>query len=80
MMDFLHPSYDLIYIYDILITWNNDAYVQQFIIKLSELFSMKDLGPLQYFLGIEAVHSSTGLHLIKQSTHWTCYLTLIFLK
>ena len=55
--------YLLIYVDDILITDTHLAHINTLIANLGKLFSMKDLGPLHYFLGIEAVRSSSGLAL-----------------
>jgi histone deacetylase 1/2 len=55
----------LIYVDDILITGTSSSYIFSLIQNLGRLFSMKDLGPLHYFLGLEAVYSTTGLHLTQ---------------
>ncbi|KAL5706290.1 hypothetical protein ACHQM5_024479 [Ranunculus cassubicifolius] len=55
----------LIYVDDILITGNNSSYVAKFIQQLGQLFSMKDLGPLNFFLGIEATYKDGGLYLTQ---------------
>ena len=55
----------LIYVDDILITCISSSYIFSLIQNLDRLFSMKDLGPLHYFLGLEAVYSTTSLHLTQ---------------
>ncbi|KAL5713478.1 hypothetical protein ACHQM5_015548 [Ranunculus cassubicifolius] len=55
----------LIYVDDILITGNDASYVAKFIQQLGQLFSMKDLGTLNFFLGIEATYQDGGLHLTQ---------------
>lgn len=55
----------LIYVDDILITGNRVAHVSKLIQNLGNLFSMKDLGPLYFFLGIEAMYHSDGLYLTQ---------------
>lgn len=55
----------LIYVDDILITGNNSTYISQLISALNKLFSMKDLGALNYFLGIEVLYGSGGLYLTQ---------------
>ncbi|KAM6574267.1 hypothetical protein CsatA_022594 [Cannabis sativa] len=53
----------LIYVDDIIVTGNDVAKLQKFIKKLNEMFSLKDLGPLHLFLGIEVHRDETGLYL-----------------
>ncbi|CAL8993966.1 unnamed protein product [Prunus brigantina] len=55
--------YLLIYVDDILVTGNSESHITQLILDLGRQFSMKDLGPLHYFLGMEVVRTSTGLYL-----------------
>ena len=55
----------LIYVDDILLTGNNTTQMAWLITKLSTLFSMKDLGPLSYFLGVEATYVGHNLHLTQ---------------
>ena len=47
--------YLLVYVDDIIIIGNNPSNVQHFITLLFARFSLKDLGPLTYFLGIEVL-------------------------
>ena len=53
----------LIYVDDILVTGTDPSLIQSPIQKLQTEFKMKDLGPLGYFLGIQASRDSSGLHL-----------------
>ncbi len=53
----------LIYVDDILITGNNSSHISELIHNLSKLYSMKDLGPLHFFPGIEGVFQDDGLYL-----------------
>ena len=48
---------------DILITENNSTIIFQFIEKFGTQFSMRDLGNLHYFLGVEANYTNGGLYL-----------------
>jgi len=57
----------LIYVDDIIITESNNKSLETFITQLNIAFSLKDLGLLQYFLGIE-VHKDAGGMYLKQST------------
>ena len=56
-------SYFLVYVDDLLITGSSPAFNREFIAALSHRFSVKDLGPLHFFLGVEAIYNSTGLFL-----------------
>ena len=44
--------YVLVYVDDLIITGNDTAAIQNFITKLADRFSLKDLDPLFYFLGV----------------------------
>jgi hypothetical protein len=55
--------YILIYVDDILFTETSTSHIASVIAKLQQVFKLKDLGNLSYFLGIQAVRSSQGLHL-----------------
>ncbi|KAG8479763.1 hypothetical protein CXB51_029589 [Gossypium anomalum] len=55
--------YVLIYVDDIIITGNNNQAIDQFVRQLDATFSLKDLGRLSYFLGIEVQYTTTGLFL-----------------
>ncbi|KAG8501032.1 hypothetical protein CXB51_003112 [Gossypium anomalum] len=58
--------YVLVYVDDIIITGNHQASIDQFVTSLDTQFSLKDLGPLSYFLGIEVSSTSTGLFLSQR--------------
>lgn len=51
------------YVDDLIITENNDEAIALFVEKLSKSFSLKDLDPLHYFLGVEEVFAKDGLFL-----------------
>ncbi|KAM1824444.1 hypothetical protein ACFX13_024030 [Malus domestica] len=55
----------LIYVDDILITGNSPPQISRLITRLGTLFSMKDLGHLRYFLGIEVNYYGTAMHLCQ---------------
>ncbi|KAL5568579.1 hypothetical protein UlMin_025154 [Ulmus minor] len=55
--------YLLVYVDDIIVTGSNAEAIRLFIATLSHRFSLKDLGPLSYFLGVEASRTSLGIHL-----------------
>jgi hypothetical protein len=61
----LGTIYLLLYVDDIVITGSNTSLVHQFIASLSNEFSLKDLGALHYFLGVEVQPTDQGLLLIQ---------------
>ncbi|XP_019190294.1 PREDICTED: uncharacterized protein LOC109184712 [Ipomoea nil] len=56
----------LVYVDDILVTSPNISQITDLKSFLDETFSIKDLGKVGYFLGIEAVMNSSGLHLSQR--------------
>ena len=56
----------LVYVDDIIVTSNKSPILTKLVSHLSSKFSMKDLGPLHYFLGIEVHPFSSGLFLSQQ--------------
>ncbi|PKU73211.1 Retrovirus-related Pol polyprotein from transposon TNT 1-94 [Dendrobium catenatum] len=55
----------LVYVDDILLTGNNTSEIQKLLRNLHNTFTMRDLGSLSQFLGIQAVSTSYGLHLTQ---------------
>ncbi|RVW22623.1 Retrovirus-related Pol polyprotein from transposon RE1 [Vitis vinifera] len=53
----------LVYVDDILVTGSSPTLVSHFISYLSAKFALRDLGPLSYFLGIQAHQLGSVLHL-----------------
>ena len=53
----------LVYIDDIIIIGSESQAVHYFIDQLQNMFPIKDLGELSYFLGVEALRNQAGLHL-----------------
>ena len=53
----------LIYVDDIIITGNDSRAVTRLIQELGWKFSLKDLGPLHYFFGVEYHRTPSGLFL-----------------
>ena len=51
---------------DIILTASSYSLHESIMSKLSSEFAMKDLGPLNYFLGIAVTRTSTGLFLSQQ--------------
>ena len=62
--------YLLLYVDDIILTGNTSALINRFISQLHSEFAVKDLGPLNYFLGLEASPTPDGLFLsqVKYAT------------
>ncbi|KAG8472240.1 hypothetical protein CXB51_034481 [Gossypium anomalum] len=63
LKEFLLLLYVLIYVNDIIVTGNNSQTIDGFVRRLDAQFSLKDLGQLNYFLGIEVQYTSTGVFL-----------------
>ncbi|KAH9779039.1 retrovirus-related pol polyprotein from transposon RE1 [Citrus sinensis] len=55
-----------VYVDDLLITGNSMTLIHHVITALSHKFSIKDLGPLNFFLGVEVIPTSNGLFLSQQ--------------
>lgn len=53
----------LIYVDDIIVTGSNTKSLEKCIHKLNLLFSLKNQGPLDYFLGIELYRDEVGVYL-----------------
>uniref|UniRef100_A0A803QAH9 Reverse transcriptase Ty1/copia-type domain-containing protein n=1 Tax=Cannabis sativa TaxID=3483 RepID=A0A803QAH9_CANSA len=60
-----HCIYILFYVDDILIMRSNETAVNHVIIGLSNTFALKDLGLLDYFLGIQVTKTEQGLLLTQ---------------
>lgn len=56
----------LVYVDDIIITGNDASSISSLISRLELKFSIKNLGPLRYFLGIEVSRSSKGIFLCQR--------------
>jgi len=56
----------LIYVDDIIVTRNDSRAVTRLILELGREFSLKDLGPLYYFLGMECHRTPSSLFLSQQ--------------
>ncbi|GJT00676.1 ribonuclease H-like domain-containing protein [Tanacetum coccineum] len=56
-------AYLLLYVDDIILTASSSAFLHRIIASLHSEFAMKDLGSLNYFLGISAQRSTSGLFL-----------------
>lgn len=67
--------YFLVCVDDIVVTGNNNAFLDHGIASLAARFSIKDLGPLHHFLGIEVISNPMGLFL-SQHRHIRDLLTL----
>lgn len=57
--------YFLCYVDDLIMTRNNNDVVVKFVEQLSHRFSLKYLGELNYFLGVEVLHVPNGLILTQ---------------
>ncbi|GJT83033.1 ribonuclease H-like domain-containing protein [Tanacetum coccineum] len=59
-------AYLLLYVDDIILTASSTAFLQSIIATLHAEFSMTDLGPLNYFLGISVTRNTSGMFLSQQ--------------
>jgi hypothetical protein len=48
---------------DIIVTGSSNKFLQAFVKQLNDVFSLKDLGHLHYFLGIEVQRDASGMYL-----------------
>jgi Reverse transcriptase (RNA-dependent DNA polymerase) len=55
--------YLLVYVDDIIVTGTSQSFITRLFTDLHNTFTIKDLGNLSFFLGIETTHLPTGLHL-----------------
>lgn len=55
----------LVYVDDLILTGNDESAICTFISCLNTEFAIKDLGDLNYFLGLEVVHTDIGLFLTQ---------------
>ncbi|CAM8952129.1 unnamed protein product [Rhodiola kirilowii] len=58
--------YILVYVDDLIITGSCSVAIFEFISLLNATFSLRDLGPLHYFLGIELVRHKSSIALSQQ--------------
>jgi histone deacetylase 1/2 len=66
-----------IYVDDIIITGSSSTNIQSLISLLNSFFSLIDLGPLHYFLGVDVLHQQDGrLVCPNQSIFRNCYIKL----
>ncbi|KAF7808519.1 Retrovirus-related Pol polyprotein from transposon TNT 1-94 [Senna tora] len=59
----------LVYVDDVIVTGNSVEAIMNFVKTLNSKFSLKDLGPLHYFLGIQAQSLSDGGLLLTQTKY-----------
>src|SRR5688572_29918717 len=55
-----------VYVDDILVTGNDSSVIQSLKHHLHSAFSIKDLGPLHYFLGLEISYLATGIAITQR--------------
>jgi hypothetical protein len=56
-------AYLLLYINDMVLAASSTALLRDIITKLKSAFTVKDMGPLAYFLGVDVQHSREGFFL-----------------
>ena len=52
--------YLLLYVDNIIITSNHSSFVTEIVSLLGASFALKDLGRLNYFLGLQIEHTNSG--------------------
>jgi histone deacetylase 1/2 len=62
-------TYVLVYVDDILITGSTPHLIKDLIDKLNIKFALKQLGEVDYFLGLEVHHKSSGALLLNQAKY-----------
>jgi len=67
--------YSLVYVDDIIVTGNSSSLVEKLIQQLNATFSLKQIGSLDYFLGIQVHSLSSGALLTTQSKYIMDLLT-----
>ena len=65
----LHTVYLLVYVDDIILTGSSTSLIQQLTDKLNTAFSLKQLGHLYYFLGLEIKYLSNNSIMMTQSKY-----------
>lgn len=61
--------YVLVYVDDIIITGSSSQLISTLIQQLNAIFALKDLGDLDYFLGIEVKRTAVGSLLLSQAKY-----------
>ncbi|KAK3035256.1 hypothetical protein RJ639_033890 [Escallonia herrerae] len=69
----------LVYVDDLILAGNNSTACSLFKKYLNDCFKLKDLGPLKYFLGIEAARGSRASFSLSANMHWISSLNPIYL-
>ena len=67
----------LVYVDDIIITGNSTSFITSLIKLLNDKFSLKQLGQLDYFLGIQVSHLPNGSILLSQTKYLTDLLSKV---
>ncbi|XP_076913547.1 uncharacterized protein LOC143572213 [Bidens hawaiensis] len=57
--------YLLVYVDDLILTGNDERIIGSFISRLNNEFAIKDLGDLNYFLGLEVAYTDEGIFLTQ---------------
>lgn len=59
----MRSLYFLVYVDDIILTGNSAMFLNAYVSKLANRFSIKDLGRLHNFLGVEVITTAFGMFL-----------------
>ena len=55
----------LVYVDDLVITGNNLCFVFEIVAQLGNWFSLKDMGQLNFFLGMEVISTKSGFFFVS---------------
>jgi histone deacetylase 1/2 len=69
--------YMLVYVDDIIVTSSSQNAITTLLKDLSSHFTLKDLGDLSFFLGIEVKKTKEGIALTQQNMQLICWLGLV---
>lgn len=70
-----HHTFILVYVDDMLITSSSPQHISQLISTLNQIFSLRNLGQINFFLGVEVIRTTDGCLHLTQSKYIKDLLT-----